>query len=202
MKFDIVDLKGKVVDSIEVESTKAPSSHELYLVDKYIKAANFESTASTKTRGRVRGGGKKPFRQKGTGRARQGTSRSPLKVGGGIVFGPSPRSMAIQLNKKQIRSVIKQSLLTLNDKVKVIKFDDSSFSGTKAYEQFVGSDSEKPVKIQFVLNLDEADVWKSIRNHSNTKVSTVTSVDLFNIHLADRVYMSLAAFNELVEGAE
>ena len=93
--------------SLDADMIHTPVVHQIV---KAILASRRQGNASTKTRGQVRGGGKKPFKQKGTGRARQGSSRSPLLVGGGVSFGPSPRDYTQKVNKKMMKKAI-QSVL-------------------------------------------------------------------------------------------
>ncbi len=127
---DVINQKGEKVDAIELDDKVFNADIRDHLVQRVVvwQLANRRAgTASTRTRGDVRGGGKKPWRQKGTGRARAGTSRSPVWRGGGTVFGPHPRSYAISLPKKvrraALRSVLtsrlKESRLTVLDKIEL-----------------------------------------------------------------------------------
>lgn len=102
MNIPVYDIEGKVIESQEIPEVFSipPHYHSLFLSIRYIRNALRRGTASTKKRGEVRGGGRKPWRQKGTGRARQGSIRSPLWKGGGVVFGPKPRSYRIEIPKR------------------------------------------------------------------------------------------------------
>ncbi len=118
--IDVVNQKGEKVDSIELDETIFNSEIRENLVQNVVVwqlAKRRAGTASTKTRSEVRGGGKKPWRQKGTGRARAGTNRSPIWTGGGTIFGPKPRSYEFSLNKKArkaaLRSVLTSKLKTI-----------------------------------------------------------------------------------------
>jgi large subunit ribosomal protein L4 len=128
--IDVVNQKGEKVDSVELDETIFNSEIRENLVQNVVVwqlAKRRAGTASTKTRSEVRGGGKKPWRQKGTGRARAGTSRSPIWTGGGTIFGPKPRSYEFSLNKKArkaaLRSVLtaklKDNHLTVVDKIEL-----------------------------------------------------------------------------------
>lgn len=128
--IDVVNQKGEKVDSVELDETIFNSEIRENLVQNVVVwqlAKRRAGTASTKTRSEVRGGGKKPWRQKGTGRARAGTNRSPIWTGGGTIFGPKPRSYEFSLNKKArkaaLRSVLTSKLkdnhLTVVDKIEL-----------------------------------------------------------------------------------
>lgn len=127
---DVINQKGEKVDSVELDDKVFDADIRDHLVQRVVVwqlAKRRAGTASTITRGQTRGGGKKPWRQKGTGRARAGTNRSPLWTGGGTVFGPHPRSYAFSLPKKvrkaALRSVLtsrlKDGLLTVVDKIEL-----------------------------------------------------------------------------------
>lgn len=102
MNIPVYDIEGKVIESEEIPEKFSipPHYHSIFLSIRYIRNSLRRGTASTKKRGEVSGGGRKPWRQKGTGRARQGSIRSPLWKGGGVVFGPKPRSFRISIPKK------------------------------------------------------------------------------------------------------
>lgn len=104
-------------------------------------AAKRQGTASTKTRGQVRGGGAKPWRQKGTGRARAGSSRSPIWTGGGTVFGPTPRSYTFKINRKERRAALRSALSVHAERGSIATFDASKFDtpSTKAASKLVGA---------------------------------------------------------------
>lgn len=104
--IDIKDVAGKTVKSVELNDAVfgiEPNIHVMHTVVRAYRAGLRQGTANTKTRGEVRGGGKKPWRQKGTGRARQGSIRATQWVGGGVPFGPTPRSHARRLNNKEVK---------------------------------------------------------------------------------------------------
>ncbi len=128
--IDVVNQKGEKVDSIDLDEKIFNSEIRENLVQNVVVwqlARRRGGTASTKTRSEVRGGGKKPWRQKGTGRARAGTNRSPIWTGGGTIFGPKPRSYDFSLNKKARKSALRSVLtakfrdnnLTVVDKIEL-----------------------------------------------------------------------------------
>ena len=112
-KLNVVDVEGKVVRDIELADSIfgiEPNEFAVQAVVKNYLANQRQGTQSAKTRAEVRGGGRKPFRQKGTGRHRQGSSTDPSQVGGGVVFAPKPRSYRYSLNKKLKRLALKSAL--------------------------------------------------------------------------------------------
>src|SRR5436305_14941213 len=112
--------------------------------------ARRQGTASTKTRGQVRGGGAKPWRQKGTGRARAGSSRSPLWTGGGTVFGPSPRSYTVKVNRKERRAALRSALSLHAERESLAVFDAGAFaepSTAQAVGLLSGWDASEPVVV-------------------------------------------------------
>src|SRR6201988_3076697 len=116
--------------SVELDGTAFEASFNMPLVHETVRAelnARRQGTASTKTRGKVSGGGAKPWRQKGTGRARAGSSRSPVWTGGGIVFGPSPRSYAFKVNRKARRAALRAALSLHAGRESLALFDATSF---------------------------------------------------------------------------
>ena len=109
-KVDVYDMKGKKTKTIDLNETVfgiEPNENIVHSVIKNYLANQRQGTQSAKTRTEVRGGGRKPHRQKGTGRARAGSSRSPLWVGGGVIFAPKPRSYRYRINKKEKQLAIK-----------------------------------------------------------------------------------------------
>src|SRR5215210_7593584 len=115
-----VDLDADVFE----QPFNGPLVHEVVVAE---LAARRQGTHSTKTRGMVRGGGAKPWRQKGTGRARAGTSRSPIWTGGGVVFGPSPRSYVVKVNRKARKSALRSALSVHAERSTIAVLDAASF---------------------------------------------------------------------------
>ncbi len=138
-------------------------------------------TACTKTRGEVRGGGRKPWRQKGTGRARQGSIRAPHWVGGGTVFGPKPRDYSFKLNKKQRRLALKMALSSRAQDGKLLVVEDFGLSGIKT-KDFVAFLSNLGVEDALVVvpERDEV-VEKSARNLPKVKVLAVEGLNVYDV---------------------
>lgn len=136
-KIDVLDINGKVVETIDVnDSVFAITPNEQAIYDAVIlqRANTRQGTHSVKNRSAVRGGGAKPWRQKGTGRARQGTIRAPQWRGGGVVFGPTPRSYALKMNKKVRRLAIKSALAQKFAAGEIIVVDNLNFDAPKTKE--------------------------------------------------------------------
>lgn len=133
-KIDVLDINGNKVETIDVnDSIFAITPNEQAIYDAVIlqRANQRQGTHSVKNRSAVRGGGAKPWRQKGTGRARQGTIRAPQWRGGGVVFGPTPRSYALKMNKKVRRLAIKSALAQKFAAGEIIVVDSMNFDAPK-----------------------------------------------------------------------
>ena len=157
-------------------------------------------THATKTRGLVRGGGRKPWRQKGTGRARAGSTRSPLWVGGGTVFGPHPRSYAFSMPRKQRRLALK---CALSDKVKsgdLIVLDTLAFEAPKTKEAVkVLAAFETPKKALFITADEVENVEKSARNIPGVKAIGAMGLNVFDILHHDKVFVTKDAVARIEE---
>ncbi|MBI4041127.1 MAG: 50S ribosomal protein L4 [Deltaproteobacteria bacterium] len=143
-------------------------SHLIYETVVAQQANQRQGTASTKTRAEVRGGGIKPYRQKGTGRARQGSTRSPLLVGGGTTFGPKPRSYAYKLPKKVLKEALKTAFSRLCKENKLFIIKDLQFSEikTKNVIKVLGRFS---LEKGLIIDGDNMNLMKSVRNLRNFK---------------------------------
>jgi large subunit ribosomal protein L4 len=165
-------------------------------------AARRRGTASTKTRGQVSGGGEKPWRQKGTGRARAGSNRSPIWTGGGVVFGPSPRSYTFKVNRKERRAALRSALSLHAGRDSLAVFDGGAFdapSTAQAVSLLNDWDPAEPVLI--VLGNEEAAAGKSFRNIARTDAIPVDEVGVADIVGAASLLISEAALPSLVSRA-
>jgi large subunit ribosomal protein L4 len=165
-------------------------------------AARRRGTASTKTRGQVSGGGEKPWRQKGTGRARAGSNRSPIWTGGGIVFGPSPRSYTFKVNRKERRAALRSALSLHAERDSLAVFDAGAFSEPST-AQAVGllNDWDPAEPVLVVLGSEEAHAGKSFRNLSRTEAIPAEEVGVADIVGAASLLISETALPTLVERA-
>ena len=156
-------------------------------------------TASTKTRSEVRGGGKKPWRQKGTGRARHGSSRSPIWVGGGVVFGPHPRSYSVKVNKKMRAAALRSALADKANDGAVWVLDGFSETKTKAAAaalQAAGIDG----KVLIVLDPEDEGsetVDRAFRNLGNAAFTLVGSLGTYDVLVAEALLFTTAALDRL-----
>jgi large subunit ribosomal protein L4 len=151
-------------------------------------AARRSGTQSTKTRAEVSGGGKKPWKQKGTGRARQGSTRSPNWVGGGIALGPKPRSYAQKTPKKMIKLALRSALSDRASEGHVIvvedwNFDVPSTKGAIAALKALGVDGRALI----VLTRDDVEAWKSFRNIPSVHVLEAAELNTYDILVSDYV---------------
>ncbi len=160
--------------------------------------AKRQGTAATKTRGEVRGGGAKPWRQKGTGRARAGSSRSPIWTGGGTIFGPEPRHYLSKVNRKERRAAMRSALSVHADRGSVAVLDVKSFEtpSTKAAGALIGGwKAEGPVLV--VLGADEGQAALSFRNLPDVTVLPAAEIGVADVVRAGRVLASESALAEL-----
>lgn len=164
--------------------------------------ARRRGTASTLTRGKVSGGGAKPWRQKGTGRARAGSSRSPIWTGGGVAFGPSPRSYTFKVNRKARRAALRAALSLHADRESLAVFDAATFSKPStvdAADLIADWGSTGPWLV--LLSEDEANAGKSFRNITRVAVMPVADAGVADIIGAASLLVSQAAMPELIARA-
>ena len=146
-------------------------------------AARRRGTHSTKTRGQVRGGGAKPWRQKGTGRARAGSSRSPIWTGGGVVFGPQPRSYTFKVNRKERRAALRSALSLHAERGSIAVFDPAPFDtpSTKQAAELIGGWDAYAAPLLVVLTEDEAQAAYSFRNLDRASVLPADAVGVADL---------------------
>jgi large subunit ribosomal protein L4 len=161
-----------------------------------------QGTASTKTRGEVRGGGAKPWRQKGTGRARAGSSRSPVWKGGGTVFGPSPRNYTFKVNRKARRAALRSALSVHADRGSLAVFDATTFDApaTKRAAQLL-ADWGQALPALVLLDADEATAGLSFRNLERVIVMPVDDAGTADLIGAASVLISEPALDQITARA-
>ena len=181
---DVFDIEKKKVAQVELNDAvfgAEVNEAVVYDVVKMQLAARRSGTSSTKTRSDVRGGGKKPWRQKGTGRARAGTTRSPIWRGGGIVFGPHPRDYSFSVPKK-VRKKALISVLSMKlkeDKMVILKDFPMEKISTKAFKNVVDLFGLK--KALFVLDIKNEVLLKSSRNIRNIKMIRSEGINVYDV---------------------
>ena len=164
-------------------------------------AARRQGTAATKTRGMVSGGTSKPWRQKGTGRARQGTTRAPQWTGGGVVWGPSPRHYTVKVNRKARRAALRCALSVHAERGTVSVVDASAFGPPSTKEARLLLDGRLGGSVLVVLTEGEVNVAKSFRNLAGVSVLPVSATGIADIIGAASLVVSRAALPELTERA-
>ena len=165
-------------------------------------SARRQGTASTKTRGQVSGGGAKPWRQKGTGRARAGSTRSPIWVGGGTVFGPTPRHYTVKVNRKARRAALRSALSVHAERESLAVFDAATFeqpATSQAADLLL--DWEAPTPTLVLLAESEEAAGKSFRNLVRVSVMPVANAGVADVIGAASLLVSEAALPELTARA-
>ena len=201
----VFSLDAKEIKEIELNDAVfgiEPNQQAIFDAVIMQRASLRQGTHKTKTRMEVSGGGKKPWRQKGTGRARQGSTRAPQWRGGGVAFGPTPRSYATKLNRKvrrlALRSVLSEKVAAEN----MIVVDALKFDTIKTKEFVKVMDAFKlDTKTLFVVDIEEDfdNAFLSMRNIPNAMMLTVEGLNVFDIANADKLVMTEAAANKAGE---
>ena len=171
-----------------------------YLADKYQMAKKRSGNAHTKTRAEVSGGGRKPYKQKGTGHARRGSTRSPLIRGGGVIFGPSKRSFSISLNKKVLKLAYAYGYTFSLNSMKGISFqDDNEFLKTKAAFSFFQKIGENLNKKETLLLLDKDDstLMRAVKNLSFLKTLRVDECPISDLISFESIWVTERSFSFL-----
>ena len=181
---DVFNIEKKKISQVELNDAvfaAQPNEAVIYDVVKMQLAARRAGTASTKTRSDVSGGGKKPWRQKGTGRARAGTTRSPLWRSGGIVFGPHPRDYSFNVPKKMRKQALISalSMKLKQDKMLVINDFPMEKISTRKFQDIIDLFDLK--KALFVLDVDNENLQKSSRNVKNIKMIKSEGINVYDI---------------------
>jgi large subunit ribosomal protein L4 len=205
--LNVLDTEGKEKEKIEISDNlvnQKLNNEILYQEVKRYLAAGRAGTHNTKGRSEVSGGGKKPWRQKGTGNARAGSSRSPLWRHGGIIFGPKPRDYSFKLNKKIIR---KSRIMALSEKLKDEKFlviEELNFENpkTKKAQEILGNLNVSDVKVLLVLDKLNNNTAKSFRNIENVLVVSSRGLNTYNILVADFVIFTKNSLMDFNKGFE
>lgn len=161
-----------------------------------------QGTASTKTRTEVSGGGRKPWRQKGTGRARAGSTRSPLWPGGGVIFGPKPRDYSHKMNRKERRLALRTAFQSRADDLVVVEDFNDQFPRPKTKDLVAAIARwgiEPGAKVLLILPEIQEMVQLSVRNLSRVKLITATNLNIFDLLHADRIVTTTSALAKIQE---
>jgi len=158
-----------------------------------------QGTQKAKTRSEVSGGGKKPWRQKGTGHARQGSTRSPQWKGGGVVFAPVPRDYSVSMNKKEKRAALKSALTSRVQADKLIVLDELKFEAVKTKEFAKVLDALKVEKALVVLDSMDQNTILSARNIPSVKTTQVGTLNTYDVMKYDTVVVTKKAVSDIEE---
>lgn len=204
MNYNVVNKQGEVVKQVELnDAIFAVEYNEQCVFDAIMVARSNsrQATAKTKKRDEVRGGGKKPFRQKGTGRARQGSSREPQMVGGGVVFGPTGiQNLKIKQNKKAARLALKSVLTEKVNEQNLVVVDEFNFETPKTQEFVKILDAVKAGgKILFVATEEDDATILSARNLQYVKIVYPQGINVYDIVNVDTLLVSEAALKTIEE---
>lgn len=180
----VYNMSGQEVGTIDLNDSIfgiEVNEHVMYMAVKQFLANQRQGTQSAKTRAEVRGGGRKPWKQKGTGRARQGSIRSPQWVGGGVVFAPKPRDYSFKLNKKVKKLALKSALTTKVADKKFIVVDELKLNEIKTKEMKKVLDALKINKALIILEDDNKNIVLSARNLEGIKTTSVNTINTYDL---------------------
>ena len=204
MKISVKNLNGEKVKDLTLNDSVWNIETNEDCLKKSIKlqqAATRQGTAKVKTRSEVSGGGKKPWKQKGTGRARAGSSRSPLWRGGGIVFGPTPRNYVFKINKKERTIALKSALTEIAKEKALVVVDKIELASLKTIEAKKLIELLKLTgNVLFITNDDNENLFMACRNLGYAQVLLVDEVNVLDLVYADYVVIEEAAVKTLEEG--
>ncbi|MEG4520582.1 MULTISPECIES: 50S ribosomal protein L4 [unclassified Microcoleus] len=161
-----------------------------------------QGNACTKTRSEVRGGGRKPWRQKGTGRARAGSIRSPLWRGGGVIFGPKPRDFEVKMNKKERRLALRTAFFSRTEDIIVVQEFAEQFPRPKSKELLSAIARwgiEPDTKVLLILPEPQPNVYLSGRNIELVNVILATSLNVYDVLAADKIIVTSTAIAKIQE---
>ena len=203
-KIDVLTPAGKKDGSVELPVALFDVEPNIALMHQVVTAqlaAKRQGTHSTKTRAEVSGGGKKPYRQKGTGRARQGSTRAPQFTGGGIVHGPKPRDYSQRTPKKMIAAALRCALSdrARNDRIFAItELISGQTPSTKTVKAFLGTLTDRRKVLVVIGRSDEVGA-KSVRNLPGVRVISPDQLNTYDVLDADDLVFSVEALNAFIE---
>jgi large subunit ribosomal protein L4 len=204
LKIDVLAPGGKTDGTVELPAELFDAPANIALMHQVVtaqRAAARQGTHSTKTRGDVRGGGRKPYRQKGTGRARQGSTRAPQFTGGGVVHGPHPRDYSQRTPKKMIAAALRGALSdrARNGRIHAVtELVSGQTPSTKSARTFVAALTDRKRVLVVITRTDETGA-KSVRNLPGVHVLSPDQLNTYDVLLADDVVFSVEALNAFIE---
>ena len=198
----VYDIEGKEVETLELNDSVFGveiNEHLMHLAVVGQQANSRQGTQSAKTRSEVSGGGRKPWRQKGTGHARQGSTRSPQWTGGGVVFAPVPRDYSFKINKKEKRAALKSVLTSRVLDNKLIVVDELKFDEIKTKKFQAVMDNLKVKKALVVIADNDEKITMSARNIPTVKTALVNSINFYDILKGDTLVLTRDAVAKIEE---
>ena len=202
-KVDVLNINGQKVEELELSESIFAAEISEYAVYEVIKnhlANRRQGTQSAKTRAEVRGGGRKPWRQKGTGRARQGSTRSPQWIGGGVVFAPKPRDYSYSVNKKVRRLALKSVLTTKVNEGNLIVLDALEMNAPKTKDFIAMLSAVNAGKKALVVTAENSpNVVKSGRNIPGVDITFVNTLNVYDIMRHDSLIITKEAVRKVEE---
>ena len=198
----VLNMEGKEVEKLELNDNifgVEINEHLVHLAVVSQLANNRQGTQKAKTRSEVRGGGRKPWRQKGTGHARQGSTRAPQWTHGGVVFAPVPRDYSFKLNKKEKRAALKSALTSRVNESKFIVVDELKLDSIKTKNFVQVLNNLKVEKALVVLNDMDANVIKSASNVPTVKTAQTNELNVFDVLKYDTVVVTKDAVKTIEE---
>jgi large subunit ribosomal protein L4 len=201
----IKDWKGSDSGSTDIDLKVAKAETAKAVVHRALVrqlANQRQGTASTKTRSEVRGGGRKPWRQKGTGRARAGSNRSPLWRGGGVTFGPKPRDYSIKMNRKERRLALRTALVSRAADLVVVQEFASNFERPKTKELISALGRwgvEAGSKVLIIVGERDENVYLSARNVENLRLISASNLNVYDLLHADQIVATESAIAKIHE---
>ena len=201
-KVSVYNMEGKEVGTMDLNDSIFAveiNEHLVHMAVVQQLANNRQGTQKAKTRSEVSGGGRKPWRQKGTGHARQGSTRSPQWTGGGVVFAPTPRDYSFKLNKKEKRAALKSALSSRVQENKLIVLDELKLDAIKTKDFKKVLDNLKVSKALVVLNDNDQNVVLSARNIPDVKTTPAELINVYDILKYDTFFTTKDAVSKIEE---
>ena len=205
IKYTPVDITGKSLNSNQELALNVLEKSGNYLLHKdFLRHSNArrQGTVSTKTRSEVSGGGRKPWQQKGTGRARAGSNRSPLWKGGGVIFGPKPKIVSLKLNKKERRLALQTLLYNKKKKIVIIENLEDTFTDHKT-KSFVKICERCQIhlnqKILVVVSKKTVALKLSTKNLQNVELILASNLNTFSLLKAKQIVLTPLSINDIKE---
>lgn len=205
IKYTPLDIHGKKINASDELKLNVVERSGNYLLHKDLLrhfASKKQGSLSTKTKSEVRGGGRKPWRQKGTGRARAGSNRSPLWRGGGVIFGPKPKKMILKLNKKERRLALQTLLYNKKNKIVIINNLESEVTEgkTKAFLKVCKECAiEINQKILVVTSKKTIPLKLATQNLKNVELISASNLNTFSLLKAQQIILTPLAINDIKE---